>query len=160
MGMRFTLNRWLESFWKKFKFHDYAQKAKDLLECPLNQSFPLSDGDGESMKFEPLNSTSSSVEVVAKVKWAGIYTESTCKPYMDMACNAVVRKKVWKTDDCAPWFARPRNCFKANCTFQVEARYLDQCGSWVQEWCQQRIDRYNHVQNMKDHAQSLKGFGV
>jgi len=137
---RFILTRWLESWWKSFKFHDYAEKAKALLECPLSQKFPSPGGEGSSMTVRPLHSPF--VEVVARVRWIFDYTESACKPYQDMACNNVVWTD-FDQEECLPPYAKPRNCLKAKCTFRVEARYLDQCGSWMREWCQTQINDYN-----------------
>jgi len=137
---RFTLNRWLESWWKRFKFHDYAEKAKDLFECPLSQRFPSPGGKGSDMVIKPLHDTF--VEVVASVKWTEPYRASACQPYQEMACKDVVWK-VFEEEDCLPPFSKPRNCFNATCTFRVEAHYLDQCGSWMHEWCQKKIYDYN-----------------
>jgi len=142
----FTFHRWLESWWKQFKFHDYAQKAKDLLACPFSQRFPLSDGEGDGLTVTELNH--SFVEVRVKVKWgkAGLHKDSTCKPYMDMACETAVGAKVFAKDECMPWWAQPRFCDGASCSFQAEPRYLDQCGAWMREWCQKAIADYNALQ--------------
>jgi len=145
---KFTFKRWLESWWKRFKFHDYAQKTKDLLECPFSQRFPSPEAafaNGGSMTMTPLDGTSGDVRVVAKVKWAlESYTESTCKPYLDMACEHAVSDKTLLKGDCR--VDNPRYCSEAICTFQVKARYVDQCGSWMQEWCQQELYVFNHDQ--------------
>jgi len=143
---KFNFKRWLEIWWKRFKFHDYAQKAKDLLECPFSQRFPPPDGDRGRVMVRRPTSTSSDVEVVAQGMWGfGTRRKSICKPFQDMACESVVRQGKSETYDCAQWWVKPRHCFTANCTFQVEARYLDQCGSWMQELCEEFIDGYNAV---------------
>jgi len=146
---KFTFKRWLESWWRRFKFHDYAQKTKDLLECPFSQRFPspeASFANGGSMTMRPLDSISGDVRVVAKVRWVAgsSYKESTCKPYLDMACENAVSDTTLLRGDCR--VINPRYCSEAICTFQVKARYLDQCGSWMQEWCQHELDEFNHRQ--------------
>merc|ERR1719291_982178 len=143
---RFTFHRWLESWWKRFKFHDYAQKAKDLLECPLSQRFPSSDIEGDSLVVTPLNITFVEVRAVAKWTKAGLHKDSTCKPYLDMTCKLAVSVKAFTKHECMPWWAQPRNCFEATCRYQVEARYLDQCGSWMKERCEKEITDYNALQ--------------
>jgi len=147
---KFSFKRRLESWWKRFKFHNYAQKTKDLFECQFSQRFPspeTSSANGGNLTMGPINGLPGAVRVVANVRWViGGYRVSTCKPYLDMACDFAVSGTIRK-GDCSS--LKPRYCYEMICTFQVKARYVDHCGSWMQEWCQDQLNEYNKAKMLK-----------
>ncbi|CAK0843581.1 unnamed protein product [Prorocentrum cordatum] len=152
---RFSVYRHLESLWKKFKFHDYGQKVKDLLGCPLRQR-PLSPrwhaGARAVLRvngtehFPPLPfSRAVEVEIHLQYKEKESYLDEACEPYLDMVCEDVVSEINWTTDveqvedECKGPYSRSISCKQAQCVFLTESRYLDQCGSWMQQSCHKKL---------------------
>lgn len=150
---RFTLYRYVESLWKKFKFHDYGQKVKDLLGCPLRQRLPLpsthaGSRDGFNVNgTEYLSSTPLSgvveVEVHLHYNASEHFLDRACEPYLDMICEDAVSQGYWTTrvehveEECKG--SPAMSCKQARCVFLTKSHYLDQCGTWMQRNCDKKL---------------------